>query len=283
LLLSGWCPRDEIDKIGQSNHHGDPSAALLEVLDPEQNWSFKVTALLHLPKPYMQFTHSLAQDHYINVPIDLSQVLFICTANTLDTISAPLLDRCEIIQLAGYTSDEKIHIAKRFLLPKQLEANGLSADRLALSEDALGTITSGYTREAGVRSLERAIGGVVRFKAVEWAKSLGEEGSAKEYSPAVEEKDLEKILGIQRWDGEERDREERRGVVYGLVVMGQGEGGILPVETSALPGNGAVKLTGSLGDVSFASFSHDSSATYALTGYQRKRGSCHELGQVECI
>jgi len=182
------------------------------------------------------------------VPIDLSQVLFICTANSLDTISAPLLDRCEVIQLAGYTSDEKMHIARRFLLPKQLETNGLNPDHLTLSEDVLKTITTGYTREAGVRSLERAIGGVVRFKAVEWAKSLGEE-SATPYSSQVHEADLEGILGIPRWDGEEHDREERRGLVYGLVVMGQGEGGIMPVETSALPGNGALKLTGSLGDV----------------------------------
>ncbi|KAJ6496776.1 ATP-dependent protease La [Mycena vulgaris] len=231
---------DEIDKIGQSNFHGDPSAALLEVLDPEQNHTFN--------------------DHYINVPIDLSQVLFICTANSLETISGPLLDRCEIVQLSGYTYDEKMHIARRFLLPKQLSANGMDANQVELTEPALMTIATEYTREAGVRSLERAIGAVVRYKAVEWAEHVDEQENkvqaaeerkdkGREYSAVVEESELEAILGIARWDGEERDREERRGVVYGLVVMGQGEGGILPVETIAVPGAGRLKLTGSLGEV----------------------------------
>ncbi|KAF5376122.1 hypothetical protein D9615_007673 [Tricholomella constricta] len=240
---------DEIDKIGQSNFHGDPGAALLEVLDPEQNHTFN--------------------DHYVNVPIDLSQVLFICTANSLETISAPLLDRCEIIQLSGYTYDEKMHIARRFLLPKQLQANGLDESHITITEPALLHIATRYTREAGVRSLERAIGSVVRYKAVEWAEFMDEGGEARDvgkddgavvmadkgaggkraYRRVVEEHEVEKILGIARWDGEERDREERRGVVYGLVVMGQGEGGILPVETIAVPGTGQVKLTGSLGDV----------------------------------
>ncbi|GLB44216.1 putative peptidase S16 family protein [Lyophyllum shimeji] len=238
---------DEIDKIGQSNFHGDPGAALLEVLDPEQNHTFN--------------------DHYINVPIDLSQVLFICTANSLETISAPLLDRCEIIQLSGYTYDEKMHIARRFLLPKQLQANGLDDSHITITEPALLHIATRYTREAGVRSLERAIGSVVRYKAVEWAEFMDEGGEARDvgkddgavvvaekggkraYRRVVEEHEIEKILGIARWDGEERDMEERRGVVYGLVVMGQGEGGILPVETIAVPGTGQLKLTGSLGDV----------------------------------
>ncbi|KAG6836975.1 hypothetical protein H0H93_016928 [Arthromyces matolae] len=239
---------DEIDKIGQSNFHGDPGAALLEVLDPEQNHTFN--------------------DHYVNVPIDLSQILFICTANSLETISAPLLDRCEVIQLSGYTYDEKMHIARRFLLPKQLQANGLNETHITLTEPALLHIATRYTREAGVRSLERAIGGVVRYKAVEWAEFMDEGGEAKDvgrndgavvvaerpgatkaYRRVVEEHEIEKILGIARWDGEEREREARRGVVYGLVVMGQGEGGILPVETIAVPGSGKVKLTGSLGDV----------------------------------
>ncbi|CAA7262193.1 unnamed protein product [Cyclocybe aegerita] len=225
---------DEIDKIGQSNFHGDPGAALLEVLDPEQNHAFN--------------------DHYINVPIDLSQVLFICTANSLETISAPLLDRCEIIQLSGYTYDEKMHIARRFLLPKQLTANGLEPSHVTITEPALLRVATRYTQEAGVRSLERSIGAVVRYKAVEWAEHLdlvkqGDPAARKECLSVVEEHELEKILGIARWDGEEREREERRGVVYGLVVMGQGEGGILPVETIALPGTGKLKLTGSLGDV----------------------------------
>ncbi|KAF8627530.1 hypothetical protein AX15_004388 [Amanita polypyramis BW_CC] len=247
---------DEIDKIGQSNFHGDPGAALLEVLDPEQNHTFN--------------------DHYINVPIDLSQVLFICTANTQETISAPLLDRCEVIQLSGYTYDEKMHISRQFLLPKQLRANGLDEDHFAITEPALLHIATRYTKEAGVRSLERAIGAVVRYKAVEWAEHIdgGNQtlagtnhaesvvsppasehdsiivlGKKKEYKRIVEEHELENILGIARWEGDEREREERRGLVYGLVVMGQGEGGILPVETIAVPGTGKLKLTGSLGDV----------------------------------
>ncbi|KAH9027501.1 ATP-dependent protease La [Lactarius deliciosus] len=238
---------DEIDKVGQSNYHGDPSAALLEVLDPEQNVAFN--------------------DHYLNVPIDLSQILFICTANSLDTISPPLLDRCEVIQLSGYTHDEKLHIARRFLLPKQLTQNGLSEPHVQLTEPAL--------LKTGVRSLERSIGGIVRFKAVEWAAHVDAHGlapsslpaplpSASEasdalvkrskgddvgYNPIVEADELEKILGLSRYDGEDRDREARRGVVWGLVVTGMGEGEIMPVESIATPGSGHLKLTGSLGDV----------------------------------
>jgi ATP-dependent Lon protease len=193
------------------------------------------------------------QDHYINVPVDLSQVLFICTSNTLETISAPLLDRCEVVELSGYTYDEKMHIARRFLLPKQIQANGLSESQLTLRDDALLHIATIYTREAGVRSLERAIGAVVRFKAVEWAEHLdavaNDGKDHKEWHGVVEEHELEKILGVPRWDSEEREREEKRGVVYGLVVTGMGEGGILPVESTAVPGAGRLKLTGSLGDV----------------------------------
>jgi len=155
-----------------------------------------------------------------------------------------------------------MHIARRFLLPKQLKLNGLDASHITITEPALLCIATRYTREAGVRSLERAIGGVVRYKAVEWAEHLdagtaregGSSGGSEaiqreEYDRVVEEYQLEKILGVARWDGEEREREERRGIVYGLVVMGQGEGGILPVETIALPGTGSLKLTGSLGEV----------------------------------
>ncbi|KAI0759131.1 ATP-dependent protease La [Fomes fomentarius] len=226
--------RDEVDKLAQSNFHGDPGAVLLEVLDPEQNHSFN--------------------DHYINVPVDLSQVLFICTSNSLETISAPLLDRCEIIQLSGYTYDEKVHIANKFLLPKQLKANGLTPNHVTLTQSALMHIATHYTREAGVRSLERAIGAVVRYKAVEWAEffdstgimnisqlpslDMQEKSKGKTYKKLVEEHELEKILGIARWDEEELHREERRGLV-----------GILPIETSAVPGSGQLKLTGSLGEV----------------------------------
>ncbi|CCM03218.1 uncharacterized protein FIBRA_05342 [Fibroporia radiculosa] len=236
---------DEIDKIAHNNFHGDPAAALLEVLDPEQNHSF--------------------HDHYINVPVDLSQVLFICTSNTLETIAAPLLDRCEIVHLSGYTYNEKIHIARRFLIPKQLQANALTSDHLIIQDTALLHVATHYTREAGVRSLERAVGAIIRHKAVEWAEycdsinadpdasipattALGKETATKIYNKSVEKHDLERILGIARW--EEEEREERRGLVYGLVVTGMGEGDVMPVETSPVPeGSGKLKLTGSLGDV----------------------------------
>ena len=155
--------------------------------------------------------------------------------------------------MSGYTYDEKMHIARRFLLPKQILANGLSPSQLQLTDDALLHIATVYTREVGVRSLERAIGSVVRFKAVEWTEYLdvgaSEGENHKAWRSIVEENELEKILGVPRWDGEEREREERRGVVYGLVVTGMGEGGILPVESTVLPGAGRLKLTGSLGDV----------------------------------
>ncbi|KAG8878843.1 hypothetical protein FRB97_002170 [Tulasnella sp. 331] len=247
---------DEIDKVGHASNHGDPAAALLEVLDPEQNCTFS--------------------DHYINVPIDLSQVLFIATANTLDTISAPLLDRCEALRLSGYTQSEKLKIAKRYLIPKQLRANGLQVEdasvssRCEVTDDAVKAVIGSYTREAGVRGLERQLGAVVRFKAVEWSEadrtattvtdasrdrslvvssSSVLDASSPVYSPVVVEEDLEAILGPAIFEGEERNPEAKKGVVYGLVVMGEGEGGILPVETAILPGTGHLKLSGSLGDV----------------------------------
>ena len=146
-----------------------------------------------------------------------------------------------------------MHIARRFLVPKQIRTNGLSPSQLRLTDDALLHIATVYTREAGVRSLERAIGAVVRFKAVEWAEYLdvgaSERAKRTEWRSVIEESELEKILGVPRWDGEEREREEKRGIVYGLVVTGMGEGGILPVESTAVPGSGRLKLTGSLGDV----------------------------------
>lgn len=151
---------------------------------------------------------------------------------------------------AGYTYDEKLHIASRFLLPKQLKANGLDASRIVLTEPALLQIVTGYTREAGVRSLERAIGSVVRHKAVDWAEHNDQDGhKLPAYEKGVMEEDLEKILGIPRYDGE-KERSPKLGVVYGLVVSGLGEGGVLPVETCTIPGKGDLRLTGSLGDVS---------------------------------
>ena len=163
-----------------------------------------------------------------------------------------------------------MHIARRFLLPKQLAANGLTPAHVALTPAALMHVATHYTREAGVRSLERAIGAVVRFKAVEWAEYADATGArvpppeaqaqelekekgrkARTYRTVVEEHELEKILGVARWDEEELHREERRGLVYGLVVTGMGEGGLLPIETSAVPGSGQLKLTGSLGEVRY--------------------------------
>lgn len=149
----------------------------------------------------------------------------------------------------GYTYDEKLHIALRFLLPKQLKANGLEESHFALTEPALLQLVTGYTREAGVRALERAIGSVVRYKAVEWAEHNDQDGEKlSTYRKEVMEEDLEKILGIPRYDGE-KDQTPKRGVVYGLVVSGLGEGGVLPVETCTIPGKGDLRLTGSLGDV----------------------------------
>lgn len=149
----------------------------------------------------------------------------------------------------GYTYDEKLHIASRFLLPKQLEANGVEEPHIVLTEPALLLIITGYTCEAGVRSLERAISSVVRYKAVEWAEHNDQDGvKLFTYQKEVREEDLEKILGIPRYDSE-KERAPHRGLVYGLVVNGLGEGSVLPVETCTIPGKGDLRLTGSLGDV----------------------------------
>ncbi|KAG8918249.1 hypothetical protein FRC02_002508, partial [Tulasnella sp. 418] len=219
---------DEIDKISQANYHGDPAAALLEVLDPEQNWSF--------------------MDHYINTPIDLSQVTFIATANSLDTISAPLLDRCEVVSLSGYTQEEKLVIAKKWLIPKVLKQNGFDEQRCQILDEVLARIVDGWTREAGVRGLEREIGAVVRFKVVQWSEPPTPD---TKYDPVVHHEDLEMILGLERYSAESEEdfNVTKRGVVFGLVVMGQGYGGVLPVETAIVPGSGKLTLTGSLGDV----------------------------------
>ncbi|KAI4727053.1 putative ATP-dependent protease La [Aureobasidium sp. EXF-10728] len=220
---------DEIDKIATSNHHGDPSAAMLEVLDPEQNNSFT--------------------DHYVNIPIDLSKVLFIATANSLDTIPAPLLDRMETIQLPGYTTVEKRHIANRHLIPKQITTNGLDHDQVAIAEDVLDKIITSYTREAGVRNLEREIGSVCRSKAVAYAEA-SDSSSTSSYSPTVRMEDLEEILGIERYEEEIAATTSRPGVVTGLVAYSSGsQGSILFIEVADMPGSGRVQLTGKLGDV----------------------------------
>ena len=222
---------DEIDKVGGSNFHGDPSAAMLEVLDPEQNHTFT--------------------DHYVNIPIDLSKVLFIATANSLDTIPPPLLDRMETIALSGYTTVEKRHIATRHLIPKQIATNGLSAGQVAIPDDVVDTIITAYTREAGVRNLEREIGSVCRYKAVQYADAqdaVAQQPTA--YDPSVAAADLEDILGIERFDEELAATAAVPGVVTGLVAYASGgQGSILFIEVADMPGAGRVQLTGKLGDV----------------------------------
>ena len=220
---------DEIDKVGGSSFHGDPGAAMLEVLDPEQNCNFT--------------------DHYLNVPFDLSKVLFIATANSLDTISPPLLDRMETISLSGYTTFEKTHIARRHLIPKQIFSNGLKPEQIALADEALDKIITTYTRESGVRNLEREIGSVCRFKAVQYAESR-DQSLLQQYKPEVQSSELEDILGLERFEEEIAERRAVPGIVTGLVAYSTGsQGSILFIEIADMPGSGSVQLTGKLGDV----------------------------------
>jgi ATP-dependent Lon protease len=212
---------DEIDKLGQGGFHGDPSSALLEVLDPEQNSRFR--------------------DNYLAVDFDLSKVMFITTANVLDTIPGPLRDRMEIIQLPGYTEEEKLEIAKRYLVKRQLEANGLTEDKAVLAEDAIRAIIADYTREAGVRNLERNIGAALRHAAMKIA-----EGAAAKV--VIEEKDLHGILGAKRFENESAQRTSVPGVATGLAWTPVG-GDILFIEVSKVPGTGKLIITGQLGDV----------------------------------
>ncbi|KAI7603418.1 Lon protease 2, partial [Hortaea werneckii] len=202
---------------------------MLEVLDPEQNHTFV--------------------DHYVNIPIDLSKVLFIATANTLDTIPPPLLDRMETIQLSGYTTLEKRHIANRHLIPKQITTNGLAPKDVQLKEDVIDKVITSYTREAGVRNLDREIGSVCRAKAVQFAEAR-DTNTLPAYSPAVTVDDLEDMLGVERFEEEIAARTAQPGVVTGLVAYSTGaQGSILFIEVADMPGSGRVQLTGKLGDV----------------------------------
>ena len=210
---------DEIDKLG-ADWRGDPSSALLEVLDPEQNATFA--------------------DHYLEVDYDLSDVMFVTTANSLK-MPQPLLDRMEIIRIAGYTEDEKVEIAKRHLVAKQAEANGLKAEEWTLSEDAIRDLVRYYTREAGVRSLEREIANVAR-------KAVKEIVTKKVKRIAITRKNLEKYAGVRRFRFGETEDEDMVGVVTGLAWTEVG-GEILTIESVMLPGKGTVKHTGKLGDV----------------------------------
>lgn len=211
---------DEIDKMGRGVQ-GDPSAAMLEVLDPEQNGTFR--------------------DNYLGVPFDLSRVVFIATANMLDQIPGPLLDRMELISLAGYTQEEKLEIAQRYLVRRQLEANGLTAEQAEIEPEALKLIVKGYTREAGVRNLEREIGKVFRHAAVQVA-----EGTAAKV--VVSAKDIADVLGQPRFEGEIAQRTSIPGVATGLAWTPVG-GDILFIEASRVPGRGGMILTGQLGEV----------------------------------
>ena len=213
---------DEIDKMG-TDYRGDPASAMLEVLDPEQNKHFR--------------------DHYLDLPFDLSKVLFICTANTLDTIPGPLLDRMDVIPLSGYTEDEKFGIAKRYLVPKQFEAHGLGAGRVAVSDRALRLIIREYTREAGVRNLERRLADVLRKAARQIA-----EGKTRAKTLRIDERRVRRWLGPRRFEGEVRKRTSDPGVATGLAFTAVG-GDVLFFEATAYPGKGRLTITGQLGDV----------------------------------
>jgi len=212
---------DEIDKMG-SDFRGDPASAMLEVLDPEQNSTFR--------------------DHYLDVPVDLSHVMFITTANDADPIPGPLRDRMEMIQLAGYTEQEKLQIAKRYLVPRQIERNGLTRSRIAFSDAALRTIIAEYTREAGVRNLEREIGSVCR----KIARQVAEGTAPKRVNVSGER--VRELLGKPRFRSDPKRRTREPGVATGLAWTPVG-GDVLFVEATAMPGSGKLTLTGQLGDV----------------------------------
>ena len=212
---------DEVDKLG-SDHRGDPSAALLEVLDGEQNHTYR--------------------DHYLEIPVDLSNVMFITTANTLDTIPRPLMDRMEIIELSSYTDEEKLMIAKNHLIPKQMEKHGIKRSQLRLSDDAIREMIRCYTRESGVRNLERMAGKVCRKAAV---KLVSEDGPKR---VSVTDKNLEEFLGVRRYIPDHIATADQVGLVTGLAWTSVG-GEVLEVEVNVMEGSGKVELTGNLGDV----------------------------------
>ncbi|MCB0867319.1 MAG: endopeptidase La [Solirubrobacterales bacterium] len=213
---------DELDKMG-SDFRGDPSSAMLEVLDPAQNDAFR--------------------DHYLDMPFDVSEVMFIATANVLDTIPGPLRDRMEVIQLAGYTADEKRHIARRYLVPRQIRDNGLKSSQISFTDPALTAIIEEYTREAGVRSLEREIGTVCRKVA-----RMVAEGGSNVKKVKVSGKKVRELLGRRRVFSETRRRTRVPGVSTGLAWTPTG-GDVLFIEATAMPGNGKLVITGQLGDV----------------------------------
>lgn len=217
---------DEIDKIGKDSR-GDPSAALLEVLDPEQNNAFS--------------------DHYVEMSVDLSNVLFIATANQLGTISAPLRDRMDIIEIPGYTANDKLHIARKYLIPKQLAAHGITEENLSISDETLDRVIRHHTREAGVRSLERRLADICRGVAVQVAEAMDKEGD-ETINIKLSLDDLDTYLGPERFSYEVAQRTSQPGVATGLAWTASG-GDILFIEATKMFGKGELKLTGQLGDV----------------------------------
>jgi ATP-dependent Lon protease len=211
---------DEIDKLGH-DFRGDPASALLEVLDPEQNFSFS--------------------DHYLEVPFDLSHVMFLATANVIDPVPAALKDRLEILELPGYTRDEKRNIARQFLVPKQLDEHGLKAEQIEVTDGAVCEVIDSYTREAGVRNLEREVGSICRGVAVKVAEGKGTQWK-------VEANDVPEYLGPQKFMSEVAERTSEAGVATGLAWTPVG-GDILFIEATKMPGKGSLVLTGQLGDV----------------------------------
>jgi ATP-dependent Lon protease len=214
---------DEIDKLGKG-WAGDPEAALLEVLDPEQNHTFT--------------------DHYMELPFDLSEVLFICTANDLSAIAAPLRDRLEVISIEGYTLDEKLGIAKKHLVPKKVKEHGIDPSLLQITDDALKDIIAGYTREAGVRQLQREITKLCRSLALKLARTADKKLEPQVITPDT----LKEPLGKPKFHDEKAERTSLPGVAIGLAWTPVG-GDILFIETSRMPGKGTIEFTGQLGDV----------------------------------
>ncbi|OBR96164.1 Lon protease 1 [Clostridium ragsdalei P11] len=231
---------DEIDKMS-GDFRGDPADALLEVLDSEQNSTFR--------------------DHYLELDFDLSNVMFITTANTLETVPRPLFDRMEVIEISGYTSEEKLHICKEHLIPKELEQNGLVDNKIIFSDSAIYKLIDNYTRESGVRSLERRVASIIR-------KAIAEimEKGKKNINVTVTK--VKSYLGPEIFTYDKVDKEDKVGVVTGMAWTGYG-GDTLPVEVSVMPGNGKLQLTGQLGDVMKES---------AKTGYSYIRANSHKYG-----
>lgn len=211
---------DEVDKVGR-DYRGDPTAALLEILDPAQNFEFR--------------------DNYLNLPFDLSKTFFIATANTLDTIPRPLLDRMEILRLSGYSTEEKLQIARRYLIPRQIKETGLTEELITIPDETVRAVIEGYTREAGVRQLERTIGQLARKIAVRHAEANAE-------PVTIRPEDLNELLGVERFHSEEARRDQPAGVATGLAWTEAG-GEVLYVEAVALPGGSGLTLTGQLGEV----------------------------------